>query len=92
MKPKQQSSESNPDLQGEGNYTAGRHYNEATKQFVDSGKVDKAAASAKPESPKQERDMKRAEQEGKSHAKGEDPQITQPGGGRGTREKKTGKS
>ncbi|MED5620171.1 hypothetical protein [Ideonella sp. BN130291] len=67
--------ESNPDMQGEGNYVAGRHYNEATKQFVEQGKVDGAAAAAKPESPDEARDLERAEEEGKSRAKGEDPQL-----------------
>ena len=33
-------------VQGEGNYEASRTYNEATKRFVESGKVDKAAQDA----------------------------------------------
>ena len=70
--------ESNPDLQGEGNYVAGRHYNDATKQFVDEGKVEQAAAAARPESPEEARRMERAEEEGKSHAKEEDPQLKKP--------------
>ncbi len=67
--------ESNPDLQGEGNYTASRHYNDATKKFVDEGKVDRAAAAAKPTSDAEATDLKRAEDEGKRHAKGEDPAL-----------------
>lgn len=65
----------NPEMQGEGNYTAARHYNEATKRFVDDDKVDNAAAAAKPDSPQEEREMERAEEEGKSHAKEEDPAL-----------------
>jgi len=57
--------ESNPDLQGEGNYVAGRHYNDATKQFVDEGKVEQAAAAARPESPEEARRMDEAFQEEK---------------------------
>ena len=70
--------EPNPDMQGEGNYVAGRHYNDATKRFVDEGKVEQAAAAARPESPQEERQLERAEEEGKSHAKDEDPQLKQP--------------
>jgi len=70
----------NPDLQGEGNYVAGRRYDDATKRFVDEGKVDDAAAAAAPDSPQEERDMERAEEEGKSHAKGEDPALRRNAG------------
>jgi len=56
---------------GEGNYKASREYNDATKKFVESGKVDEAAQKAKPENQQQARDMERAEQAGKSHSKGE---------------------
>lgn len=33
--------------EGEGNKTAARHYNEATKEFVHSGKVDEKAREAR---------------------------------------------
>jgi hypothetical protein len=69
----------NPDLQGEGNYTAARHYNEATKRYVEEGKVDAAAAAAQPGSAQEERDLESAEEEGKSHAKEEDPALRRPG-------------
>ena len=55
---------------GEGNYKATQDYNERTKKFIDSGKVDDAAAKAKPKNQQEARDMERAEQAGKSHAKG----------------------
>ena len=57
---------------GEGNYKATQDYNDATKKFIDSGKVDDAAQKAKPKSAEEARQMTQAEQEGKSHAKGED--------------------
>ena len=56
---------------GEGNYKATQDYNERTKKFIDSGKVDDAAQKAKPKDQQEARDMERAEQAGKSHAKGE---------------------
>jgi hypothetical protein len=73
-------SEDNPEMQGEGNRTAARHYNEATKRFVEQGKVGPAAEAARPDSPEQQREMERAEQEGKSHAKEEDPALRKGGG------------
>jgi hypothetical protein len=42
---------------------------------VQSGKVDQAARDAKPKSEAEADEMRRAEQEGKSHAKGEDPAL-----------------
>ena len=54
---------------GEGNYEATRDYNERTKDFIESGKVDEAAQKAKPKSQQEAREMEKAEQEGKSHAK-----------------------
>ena len=55
---------------GEGNYKASRDYNERTKNFVESGKVDEAAAKAKPKNEQEARELKQAEEAGKSHAKG----------------------
>lgn len=57
---------------GEGNYKASKQYNEATKDFVESGKVDDAARKAEPRNQQEARDMKEAEEKGKSHAKGGD--------------------
>ncbi|HJS04644.1 MAG TPA: hypothetical protein VJ832_14280 [Variovorax sp.] len=64
-----------PDIQGEGNYEATRRYDKATTDFVQSGKVDQAARDARPKSEAEAEEMKKAEQEGKSHAKGEDPAL-----------------
>jgi hypothetical protein len=59
-------------VHGEGNYKASRDYNEATKRFVESGKVDEAAEKARPRTPEEEQELQDAEQIGKRHAKGED--------------------
>ena len=55
---------------GEGNYKATADYNQRTKDFVGSGRVDDAAAKAKPKNEQEAREMEKAEQAGKSHAKG----------------------
>ncbi|OGA29198.1 MAG: hypothetical protein A3I01_00330 [Betaproteobacteria bacterium RIFCSPLOWO2_02_FULL_65_24] len=59
-------------VHGEGNYKASRDYNEATKKFVDSGKVDKAARAAARKDRKEEQQLQQAERIAKSRAKGED--------------------
>ena len=60
---------------GEGNYKGSRQYNEATKQFVESGRVDEAARKAKPADEREAAEMSRAEAEGASRAKEEDPEV-----------------
>jgi hypothetical protein len=67
-----------PKLQGEGDYDAARRYNDATKRFVDSGAVPAAARNAKPKTPAQAQELEQAEQAGRQHAKGEDPQVQRP--------------
>jgi hypothetical protein len=57
-------------VQGEGDYESNRRYTESAKDFVESGKVDSAARAAKPQSEQEAADMRKAEQEGASHAKG----------------------
>ncbi len=75
-----QSPGSGTDVQGEGNYTAAREYDEAQRKFVESGRVEDAAHKAAPKSPEEAEEMKRAEQEGKRHAKEEDPALRRGGG------------
>lgn len=58
-----------PELQGEGNYTAARRYRGSAKEFLESGKVGPAAEAAAPENDTQRREMQAAEEEGKSHAR-----------------------
>lgn len=67
--------QANPDLQGEGNYVAGRRYDQAQRKFVESGQVDEAARDAKPQNTREAEEMEAAEREGRSHAKGEDPAL-----------------
>jgi hypothetical protein len=55
---------------GEGNYEATRQYNRATKKFVASGRVERAARDAAPRSPEEAAEMKRAEQAALLRAKG----------------------
>lgn len=61
------------DLQGEGNYDATRRYDKAAKEFAESGQVDDAARAARPGSAEEAEELRRAEREGQSHSKGEDP-------------------
>ena len=59
------------DVQGEGDYEAARRYDKAARDFAESGKVEPAAHEAAPESAAEADEMKRAEEAGKSHSKGE---------------------
>ena len=56
-------------VQGEGNYEAARHFNEAERRFVESGKVGGAARAAAPKSDAEEQAMLAAEAKGKQRAK-----------------------
>lgn len=69
--------------EGEGNRTAARRYNKAQAEFAKSGKVDDAAEEAKQalDDSEQREELESAEEEGRSHARAEDPAV---------REKKTG--
>jgi hypothetical protein len=60
-------------VQGEGDYVAGRRYDKAQGEFAKSGKVDEGARRAEPEDPGQASEMEQAEQAGKSRSKGEAP-------------------
>jgi len=56
-------------VEGEGSYTGSKDYNERTKKFVESGKVEQAANDAQPQSEQEAREMQKAERVGKKHAK-----------------------
>jgi hypothetical protein len=62
-------------VEGEGSYTGSKDYNERTKKFVDSGKVEQAANDATPKSEQEARELERAERIGKKHIKEEDPAL-----------------
>ena len=65
-------------VEGEGSYSGSKDYNQRTKKFVESGKVDAAARAAKPKSEQERHEMQKAERIGKQHAKGEDPALKDP--------------
>ena len=56
-------------VEGEGSYTGSKDYNERTKKFVESGKVEQAANDAQPQSEQEAREMRKAERIGKQRAK-----------------------
>ena len=60
---------------GEGNYKASRQYNDATKKFVESGKVEQAARDAQPDTESEALQMADAEAQGRRRAKEEDPAL-----------------
>jgi hypothetical protein len=65
-------------VQGEGDYVAGRRFDKAEAEFVKSGKVEPGARKAKPEDPAQASELEQAEQAGKAHSKGEAPGDLKP--------------
>ncbi len=65
-------------VEGEGSYSGSKDYNERTKKFVDSGKVQDAARRAAPKSKDEAHAMQKAERMGKQRAKGEDPALQDP--------------
>jgi hypothetical protein len=68
--------------EGEGNRTAARAYNEATKRFTQSGRVEESGKAAKKAVEGTEKaELERAEKVGKSKARGEDPAVARKGRG-----------
>lgn len=62
--------------EGEGNRTAARVYNKATKEFARSGKVEEQAKRAREaiDGP-QKAELERAEDAGRNKSRGEDPAV-----------------
>jgi hypothetical protein len=60
--------------EGEGNKTADRNYREATKKFVESKRGREQIEKAGDVDANEQRDIERAEEEAKGHAKEHDPQ------------------
>jgi hypothetical protein len=56
-------------VEGEGSYSGTKDYNQRTKKFVDSGKVEQAAEDAEPKSEQEAHEMQKAERIGKQKAK-----------------------
>lgn len=67
--------QADPKNQGEGNREAARRYNAEQKKFVDSGRAPDAARRAAPQDEDEAAALKRAEDKGRSRAKGEDPTV-----------------
>lgn len=59
-------------IQGEGDRESAREYNEATRRFVESGKVEKAARSVGEQDPAE---AERAEHAGLQRAREKDPAV-----------------
>jgi hypothetical protein len=60
-----------PQQMGEGSYEGTRDYNKRTEEYLKRGEVEKDAEAAKPRSEEEAREMQKAEDEGKSHSRGE---------------------
>jgi hypothetical protein len=75
MKDKQRQNAPQGQVEGEGSYSGTKDYNERTKRFIESGKVDEAARNAQPQSTEEARELREAERIGKSRAKEEDPEL-----------------
>ena len=56
-------------VEGEGSYSGTKDYNERTKKFIDSGKVEQAAEDAEPKSEQEAHELQKAERIGKQKAK-----------------------
>lgn len=66
------------EMQGEGNYTAAKEYDDATTNFVKKGKVEQAAKDAKPKNPREEREMLEAEEKGQARSKDQKKDVRIP--------------
>lgn len=63
--------------EGEGNRTAAREYNQHTREFVQGEDVEKLARKAQQDLDGPQGDeLRRAEEQGKAKARGEDPALT----------------
>jgi hypothetical protein len=60
-----------PQQMGEGSYEGTRDYNQRTAEYLKTHDVKKDGEAAKPQSEEEARDMEQAEEEGKSHSRGE---------------------
>ena len=56
---------------GEGSYEASRDYQKRTEDYLKKADVEADAEAAKPRSEQEARDLAQAEEEGRSHSKGE---------------------
>lgn len=68
---KSSSSKPKSRIQGEGDYDSARKYDEQAHAFAASGKVEQAARQAAPRNAQEKDEMRKAEAEGRAHAKGQ---------------------
>lgn len=61
---------SEPKVQGEGDREAARRYDKAAREFAESGRVEEAARDAAPQTTREAEELREAEREGASHARG----------------------
>lgn len=57
-------------VQGEGDYASAKKYNEQARAYAQSGKAEQAAREAAPRNAQEKEAMRKAEAEGRAHAKG----------------------
>lgn len=73
--------------EGEGNKSADRNYRKATQEFVESERGQREIENAGSVSPREEQDIRRAEEQAKQRAKDHDPaEMTRGGSGPGASE------
>ena len=70
--------------EGEGNKSADRNYRKATQEFVESERGEREIQNAGNVSPREEKDIRRAEEQAKQRAKDHDPAEMTRGGGSGS--------
>jgi membrane protein involved in colicin uptake len=63
--------EGKPQQMGEGSYEGTREYQQRTEEYLKKGNVEADAEKAKPQSAEEARELEQAEEEAKSHTKGE---------------------
>jgi hypothetical protein len=68
-KPAADVAKDDPALQGEGNVSADRRYRDGATRHAQSGQVDQEARAAAPRDAKEAEALRRAEEEGRRHAK-----------------------
>jgi len=69
FQPRASGGDSSPPQMGEGSYEGTRRYQQSIRQYLDHADVKADAKAAKPDSPAEAREMRRAEDKGKSHSK-----------------------
>lgn len=70
-KDEQSGSGGKPQQMGEGSYEGSRDYKERTERYLEKADVEKDADAAKPRSEDEARELQQAEEEGRSHSRGE---------------------